>query len=583
MSLLPVTDGFVVSSTTSTISASSNFGLRMSATAGGNNNNNNDSMNKKSLVVISPPGGLGEVTAVDSAKCGNMVKWFVISSSESKRKKSSVTLSARVLQDIENAGGKIELAGSDVDALINADNNNNNDGDTNTAVRAVSQWCGSADALICTYDDGINSIPASLSEFGSKTEDLAMLQQTNMRNAIKVAAREASTNVNGVKLAVLPADVDNINADDEDNEDNGGILSSIFKRGNDIPATLSSAMATGSQKKVTTLRHGVLFGTPQSSPDASPFIGGPRIDPVLRDEHTMRSLRIDLSNSVSGKMMESGTKSNRLSVGEAAILMALKSVPISYDEMDVCLTSLRGIESLTKEEWDDEFKRIEETLSSTSSGQLFKASFGGVPSLERLTKWLATKWAPAVLRTYELAGIRVGARPVFVNSEGNTIEIVWQELVGMSSETVGRLIIEVKEDGITASRAAGDAASGFGTMSRKPLPGEDVLVRRLSDASSQAIEKGLANKPAVTKKPKKEAAPTRVVASTVAASGAVVPDTTEGGPKATLKTGPRAAGARRSSQRTRGKRKERVTPPPPAKEEDNPSSAAAAPDSDAFQ
>jgi hypothetical protein len=67
-------------------------------------------------------------------------------------------------------------------------------------------------------------------------------------------------------------------------------------------------------------------------------------------------------------------------------------------------------------------------------------------------------------------------------------------LVDMQTVTVGKMIIEVTETGLTARRAAGDVSKGYGSISRKPLNGEDVLVRRLSEAVSQAIEKGLASK-----------------------------------------------------------------------------------------
>jgi hypothetical protein len=79
------------------------------------------------------------------------------------------------------------------------------------------------------------------------------------------------------------------------------------------------------------------------------------------------------------------------------------------------------------------------------------------------------------------------------------VEIVWQQLDDESQAVIvaGKLIIQVNNDGLVATRAAGGDASsqGFGSVSRKAaLPGETVLVRRLADAASQAIEKGLANK-----------------------------------------------------------------------------------------
>jgi hypothetical protein len=108
---------------------------------------------------------------------------------------------------------------------------------------------------------------------------------------------------------------------------------------------------------------------------------------------------------------------------------------------------------------------------------------------------LATKWAPAILRTYDIAAIRVGARPVYASRVGeNGVEIAWQQLVDFSSVTVGKMAITVSDTGLVATRGAGDPSKGFGTVSRKPLSGEDVLVRRLADAVAQAMEKGLARK-----------------------------------------------------------------------------------------
>ena len=224
-------------------------------------------------------------------------------------------------------------------------------------------------------------------------------------------------------------------------------------------------------------------------------MGGPRLEPVLREEYTMRSVRLDLFTSE--KMMED-VQSNRLSVGEVASLMALKSVDDMVEGMDITLTSLKGMDVVTKEELSDDFSRIKDTLLSGKAYQLFQTSFGSVPDIKRLTSWIATKWAPAVLKTYDIAGIRKGARPVFVNTidDSNTVEIVWQELVKeFDTQTVGKLFIEITDTGMTATRAA---ATPNGKISSRPLPGENVLIRRLSDAASQAIDKGLAIKVCIT-------------------------------------------------------------------------------------
>ena len=224
-------------------------------------------------------------------------------------------------------------------------------------------------------------------------------------------------------------------------------------------------------------------------------MGGPRRDPVVRDMYTMRSVRIDPTMSGGG-----GSKSNRLAVGEAASRLGMGKIPSSIKGMDVSLSSFAGTEAPSDEEWNAEFERVAESMKSEAAGgrgatRLFTSEFSSVPSVQRLSEWLATKWAPAILRSYDIAGTRVGARPVYaLQTADDTVEIVWQELVDFNSVTSGKMIIKVEEGGMTAMRGAGDASKGFGSISNSPLPGEDILVRRLGDAASQAVEKGLAVK-----------------------------------------------------------------------------------------
>lgn len=264
-------------------------------------------------------------------------------------------------------------------------------------------------------------------------------------------------------------------------------------------------------------------------------------------------------------VLQSQTKSSRLSVGAAAALLATKSfVPGNAKQaLDVCLVSLRGTDVLSESEWKNEFRRVEGTVAAggVASSDLFSADFSDVPDVERMAEWLATKWAPAILRTYEIAGIRVGARPVYASkvAGADRVEIVWQKLENFESLTVGKIVIDVSKTGLVARRAS----AGGGAMSIKPLAGEDVIVRSLADAAAQAVEKGLAIKPIVAKKPKKVAvavAPARP-ASTVVSSGTI--ETTPAPvaaspPPASSSAGPRSAGKRRSSERTRGKRRKQV-------------------------
>lgn len=204
---------------------------------------------------------------------------------------------------------------------------------------------------------------------------------------------------------------------------------------------------------------------------------------------------MDPSRTSSGnQMMGENSRSSRLAVGEAAVRMTKTSMNVK-NGADVCLTSLRGMDLPSDDEWAEEFSRAQEALEKNMNGELFSASFGSVKSLERLSDWLATKWAPAVLKTYDIAGIRVGARPVYASRIGeNQVEIVWQELKDFKTTIVGKMIIQVFDNGLIARRAAGDANAGYGTISSKPLAGEDILVRRLAEAATQAVEKGLATK-----------------------------------------------------------------------------------------
>ena len=195
-------------------------------------------------------------------------------------------------------------------------------------------------------------------------------------------------------------------------------------------------------------------------------------------------------------------KSNRLAVAEVVSRLGLGKIDrmcsdtMRRTSLDVTLSSFAGTEKPSDEEWNAEFGRVlSELISSPSSGvggggtkqqqrRLFRAEFASVPSTKRLAEWIATKWAPAVLRSYDIAVIRVGARPVYallqssssssttITNDGNdvnVVEIVWQELVNFNSVTSGKMIIEVGESGIMAWRGAGDASKGFGSISSSPL------------------------------------------------------------------------------------------------------------------
>lgn len=215
---------------------------------------------QKSIIVVSPPGGVGEVTAVKAASMGASVKWFVVTSKYAKQQQQSETptatttgISQDALRDISKAGGNVQLAGADADALLTNERN---------ALAAVATWCssssdgeiGAAQGLVCCMDGAdnvVDDVENTKENFAAKWKD-----------AIKLAAKEASKGVTGCKLAILSEADDDDDEDDDQDGQGGGILGGLFgsKDATAIPNSLSSAI-----KATAKLRHGALFGIPESS------------------------------------------------------------------------------------------------------------------------------------------------------------------------------------------------------------------------------------------------------------------------------------------------------------------------------
>lgn len=153
----------------------------------------------------------------------------------------------------------MELAGAQADTLLlSAD-------DADSSLKAVSTWCGSADGVICVMDGVEEAIAALNAERSGKGMDYNEIENTRnaMVDAIKVAAKEASGSASGMKVAVLPAALDDDVEEGEGEEDGAGFLGGLLK-GNkvEVPSSLNSALGRNS---VATLRHGELFGVPESS------------------------------------------------------------------------------------------------------------------------------------------------------------------------------------------------------------------------------------------------------------------------------------------------------------------------------
>jgi hypothetical protein len=432
------------------------------------------------VVVISPPGGVGEVAAVKASELGSSVRWFVVSGDADNFRSEDIILSQEALDKIASAGGSVEVAGATSSSLLIPSDQ------SGSSVSSVSAWCGRADAIICAVDGIVDNRK-------KKDEEDPTIAWTN---AIKIAANEAVKSITGSRIAIISSDENNDFEDEkqQDNELNIGNLVGSLVRSRQMEIPKSVADALGSSNCIR-LRHGQLFGIPESSPDFSPFVGGPRRQPELCEEYENASVRVDSTIAVSGNRM-TGNRSSRHSVGQAAALLATGKIETSaFDKLDVCISSQPGSEQSTLDEWKAEFERVQKMMAAGEAALLFEMEFASVPNQERLADWLATKWAPAVLRTYEIAAITRGARPVKVNrltGETKGLEVIWQQLVNFEPVLAGKMIIQVSDTGIQAIRGAGDPKGGFGAVSNKPLGGEDVLVRRLAEAASQAVEKGLA-------------------------------------------------------------------------------------------
>ncbi|KAG7350895.1 hypothetical protein IV203_010255 [Nitzschia inconspicua] len=467
-----------------------------------------------SIVVISPPGGVGEVAAVKAACRGSAVRWFIITNTQGY----SVSLAPQTLEDISASNGALDVAGATVEDLKSG----------GEELAAVSKWCGTADGIICTYDGTSGNL--------------------DFQAALRLATQQASGGIQGTQVAVLAAEED-LEEEVNDNEGVDRFLSGLFRNSPPIPSSLPKSFS--GKGSVCVVRHGQLFGLPESSPDFSPLVGGPRRDPEITEEYTMRSVRVDPYVFLGNIMASSSSRTCRHCVGEAAAFFATgKLAPLSQA---VTISSQAGMEERSLEQWKEELDRVKELVASGKASTLFNQEMV-VEDTERLADWLAAKWAPAVLRTYDIAAIRIGARPVYAARAGDgLVEISWQELVNFDSVIVGKMLIKVSSDGIVATRGAGDSTKGFGDVDSKPLPGEDVLVRRLAEAASQAVEKGLAKK-VKTKKPIKVTVDTPKPATTLQAAGNIEMEPQPVTQEAS-KIGPRQAGARRSTPRSRGTRK----------------------------
>ena len=232
------------------------------------------------ITVISPPGGLGEMSAIESARLGGRVRWFVVSppSSSSSSPTTAVSLASETLDAIGRSGGSLEFAGASADDLLS---------DAGGALGAVKSWCAGSGSVVCTYDGASIAVAAAAlaSSSSGGGAGAAVVDAESavgaMRAGIRLAAREATRGVTGGRgigaaIAILAAGEE---SDDGGGGDAGGGVVGGFgsmlaglvggdrKEGGSTTAllrTLSEAVTVGGGA-ATVIRFGDLFGAPESS------------------------------------------------------------------------------------------------------------------------------------------------------------------------------------------------------------------------------------------------------------------------------------------------------------------------------
>lgn len=206
------------------------------------------------VVVISPPGGIGEIASLESAKAGSSVKWFVVSASTS----NPLSLTADSLAAIKAAGGSLEFAGADAESLVFAD-----EASSNSATAAVASWCSGTKAVLCTYDGAEEEgrrAERSLGDDASVSAEKSKMIRSGVRVAARQAASVASSNASKV-IALYSDEEMSIDADG-DKQGSNGFLGNLFGgKDNGVPATLKDAL----EGSVSVVRYGELFGAAESS------------------------------------------------------------------------------------------------------------------------------------------------------------------------------------------------------------------------------------------------------------------------------------------------------------------------------
>jgi len=240
------------------------------------------SISNKSIVVISPEGGLGEITAVEAAKLGASVKWFIIHPSTTQASSIRVNFNAPTLASFTESGGSIQFASSDATSILLPQLEDSIAVSNANALEALCSWAGNSfDGLICTWDHPLFTNKEDITEdkeTESNTNNNKKQETQEERefiDAIKVAVQKVSStnSKRGImRVAILPSltKMNLYEAVSPSVNTKGDSPFAFFSQNNqltkiNIPSTIQKAISVDGTYPVATLRYGSLFGTPSSS------------------------------------------------------------------------------------------------------------------------------------------------------------------------------------------------------------------------------------------------------------------------------------------------------------------------------
>lgn len=221
---------------------------------------------RKVAVIISPSGGIGEITATTLAKEGCVVRWFVVDDNSNKK----LYLPKETWDAIKERSGELDIAGGDASSILLPESN------SNSLAGNIRQWSDAVggdskiDAIVSCVDAGdMEGMEDALGE-----DDATQVIQNAVKCVTKIACSKLPPSVRRIEIDSVP-----MVAEDGQRQQTNPTSSvvnwisktpigSVFGSDGEIPslrqALMSSSALTDDTVNLLTIRHGDLFGSPES-------------------------------------------------------------------------------------------------------------------------------------------------------------------------------------------------------------------------------------------------------------------------------------------------------------------------------